>query len=289
MFHFLTWKKIIVFLVIIIGMFSLINMTKDRVQYTGLEKIVLDSTAPLQKVWTNMINYLEDLKQGAVSFNRLKAERQALADNVRELRSQNRQYHELKMENERLKTLLQFKQTFVYKTESARVIGRSMNNWYSFLIIDKGMNDGLDKGMAVMTSNGLIGQTTLVTNKTAQVRLLLDENSTVSGIVQESRENGIIEGQGKSGSTLIMQRLPRDAKVKKGDHVFSSGLGGVFPKGIFIGRVAKVTKDPYDISKQALIVPAENFNNIEEVLVIDNDQPLKPLALFEERKEEEKQ
>lgn len=289
MFRFLNWKNTILIIIIFIGLLSVINITKDRTEFSNIEKIILDFTAPLQAGWSSITGHIDSMWQGVMALNNLKAEHQLLAENVRELRQQSREYQEMKLENERLRALLSFKEKFAYQTVGAEVIGRNMNNWDNFLVINKGLNDGIDRGMAVITKNGLIGQTMMVTNNTAQVLLILDENSTVSGIVQETRENGMIEGQGKRSSFLQMQRLPRDAKVKVGDHIFSSGLGGVFPKGIFIGRVEKISTDPYDIAKKAIIVPAENFNKIEEVLVIVNNKPLKPLTSMGERKGEEEQ
>lgn len=289
MFRFLNWKNTILIIIIFIGLLTVINITKERTEFSNIEKIILDITAPLQAGWSSITGHVDSLWQGAMTLNNLKAEHQLLAENVRELRQQSREYQEMKLENERLRDLLSFKEKFAYQTVGAEVIGRNMNNWDNFLVINKGLNDGIDRGMAVITKNGLIGQTMMVTNNTAQVLLILDENSTVSGIVQETRENGMIEGQGKRSSFLQMQRLPRDAKVKAGDHIFSSGLGGVFPKGIFVGRVEKISTDPYDIAKKAIIVPAENFNKIEEVLVIVNNKPLKPLTSVGERKGEEEQ
>lgn len=289
MFRFLNWKNTVLIIIIFIGLLTVINVTKARTEFSNIEKIILDFTAPLQTGWSTITGHIDSLWQGVKNLNNLKAERQLLAENVRELRQQSREYQEMKLENERLRELLSFKEKFAYQTVGAEVIGRNMNNWDNFLVINKGLNDGIDRGMAVITKNGLIGQTMMVTNNTAQVLLIMDENSTVSGIVQETRENGMIEGQGKRSSMLQMQRLPRDAKVKVGDHIFSSGLGGVFPKGIFIGRVEKISTDPYDIAKKAIIVPAENFNKIEEVLVIVNNKPLKPLASMGERKGEEEQ
>lgn len=289
MFRFLNWKNTILIIIIFIGLLTVINITKERTEFSNIEKIILDFTAPLQVGWSSITGHIDSLWQGAMILNNLKAEHQLLAENVRELRQQSREYQEMKLENERLRDLLSFKEKFAYQTVGAEVIGRNMSNWDNFLVINKGLNDGIDRGMAVITKNGLIGQTMMVTNNTAQVLLILDENSTVSGIVQETRENGMVEGQGKRSSFLQMQRLPRDAKVKAGDHIFSSGLGGVFPKGIFVGRVEKILTDPYDIAKKAIIVPAENFNKIEEVLVVVNNKPLKPLTSMGERKGEEEQ
>lgn len=274
-------RRLVILVILVLLALAVVGITKNRAELSSLEKIVIDSTAPIQRVWTGITNSLAKGWQGIAEIRQLKQQRDELAKMVRELRNENRQFTETRLENERLKRMLGFQEKSPYQTLPARVIGRSVNNWFSFLTIDQGVNAGVRKGMTVITVNGLVGQINAVSNNTAQVLMILDQSSAVSGLIQESRENGIVEGTSKPDGTLIMQRLPRDAKVKKGDHVFSSGLGGIFPKGIFIGRVAKVERETYDISKKAVVIPAENFNTLEEVLVITNNTPVKPLTPVE--------
>lgn len=256
----------------------MVGVTKNRVEISGIEKIILDFTAPIQRVWTGVTNSLTRSWRNIAEIRQINQERNSLAKMVRELRQESRDFDEIRLENERLKRLLSFQEKAPYETLPAQVISRSVNNWFKFLTISKGANDGLTKGMTVITVNGLVGQINTVSTNTAQVLLIIDQNSAVSGLIQESRENGIVEGTSNPSGTLVMQRLPRDAKVKKGDHVLSSGLGGIFPKGIFVGRVAKVEKETYDISKRAVVIPAENFNTLEEVLVITNNIPTRNLT-----------
>lgn len=272
-------RKLVIATIIVAILLTVIGLTRNRPELSTLEKFVLDITAPIQRGWTEVSNTFAKGWQGIAEIRHLKAERDQLAKTVRDLRRENRQYKEDVLENARLKSLLDFQNQIPYQTESARVIGRSVNNWFSLLIVDKGALDGIRKGMTVVGNNGLIGQITTVSNHTAQVLLILDQNSAASGLIQESRENGIVEGS--VTGNLVMQRLPRDAKVKAGDHVLSSGLGGIFPKGIYIGRVAKVESGNYDISKKAIVIPAENFNALEEVLIITNNVPRRPLTTEE--------
>lgn len=273
--QFFNSRKLILLIFFIALLLTVIGLTKDRPEFSSVEKIILDFTAPLQKGFTKLTNSARNAWQGVAELRHLKDQKEDLAKQVRSLRDENRQLKEQSLENQRLRAMLDFKPRVPYQTVGAQVIGRSADNWFSFITIDKGAKDGLSKGMAVMTVNGLVGQISGVTERTSRILLILDENSAVSCLIQETRENGIVEGGTKSNGVLIMTGLPRDAKVKKGDHVLSSGLGGIFPKGLFLGRVARVENEPYGISKRAVIMPAENFNALEEVLVITNNRPLR--------------
>jgi len=268
-------RRLIILITLVALLLTVIGLTKDRPEFSLIEKAVLDFTAPLQKGFTKITNSARSTWQGIAEIRHLKRQKEDLAKQVRNLRDENRQLKEQYLENQRLRMLLEFRERIPYNTVVAQVIGRSADNWFSFITIDQGTEDGLKKGMAVVGTNGLVGQISGVTEHTSRVLLILDQNSAVSGLIQETRENGIVEGMIKPNSYLVMKGLPRDAKVKKGDHILSSGLGGIFPKGLFIGRVAKVEDEPYGISKRALVTPAENFNSLEEVLVITNNRPLK--------------
>jgi len=269
-------RSLIFFIFLLALLLTVIGITKNRPEFSLLEKGILDLTAPLQKGLTKISDSAHSAWQGVVELKQLKVEKAALAKEVRILRDENRQLKEQYLENQRLRKLLLFREKIPYETTNAQVIGRSVDNWFSLLTLDKGTKDGLKKGMAVISVNGLIGQVTSVTNHTARVLLIIDQNSAVSGLIQETRENGIVEGTTKPSGFLIMKGLPRDAQVKEGEHVLSSGLGGVFPKGLIIGRVVKVESETYGIAKKALITPAENFSSLEEVMVITNKRSLIP-------------
>lgn len=268
-------RRLVVLILLTALMLIVIGLTKDRTEFSIVEKAILDFTAPVQKVFTGISNYARNSWRGVAGIKKVRAQKESLAIEVRQLRDENRHLKEERLENQRLRQVLDFREKAPYQTVAAQVIGRSVDNWFGFITLDKGSTDGLNKGMAVITVNGLVGQVTMVTQNTAQVLLILDQNSAVSALIQETRENGIVEGVTKHDGLLVMGGLPRDAKVKKGDHVLSSGLGGIFPKGLIIGRVVKVEKEAYGIAQRALVASAENFNLLEEVLVITNNKPIR--------------
>ena len=188
------------------------------------------------------------------------------------LRQQVRALGETGDENLRLHQLLSLKEHTPFHAVTARVIGRDASNWWESLQIDRGSNDGLHMNMAVLNADGLIGKIVFVTKGDSRVLLLTDPNCKVSAILQNTREPGIAAGVKRSlrfSPHCVMTYVNRDAKIKAGEPVISSGLGGVFPKGILIGTVTGVQLNKQTAMYQDVeIKPAVDFRRLEEVMVI---------------------
>jgi rod shape-determining protein MreC len=188
------------------------------------------------------------------------------------LRQQVRALGETGDENLRLHQLLSLKEHTPFHAVTARVIGRDASNWWESLQIDRGSNDGLHMNMAVLNADGLIGKIVFVTKGDSRVLLLTDPNCKVSALLQNTREPGIAAGVKRSlrfSPHCVMTYVNRDAKIKAGEPVISSGLGGVFPKGILIGTVTGVQLNKQTAMYQDVeIKPAVDFRRLEEVMVI---------------------
>ena len=188
------------------------------------------------------------------------------------LRQQVRALGETGRENMRLQELLSLKERTAFHAVTARVIGRDASNWWKSLQIDRGSNDGLRKNMAVLNADGLIGKTISVTKGEARVLLLTDPNCKVSARLQNAREPGVAAGIETSFSfspRCVMNYVNRDAKITPGEPVISSGLGGVFPKGILLGTVTRAALNKQTGMYQDVeIKPAVDFHRLEEVVVI---------------------
>jgi rod shape-determining protein MreC len=178
------------------------------------------------------------------------------------LRQQVRALGEAGRENSRLTHLLNLTEHTGFKTISARVIDHEAGNWWKSIQIDRGANDGLRENLAVLNADGLIGKVIKVTRGEARVLLLVDSNCKVSALLQDSREPGVVAG-------TRMTYVERTAKVKPGETVITSGLGGIFPKGILIGTVLSAQINPQTGMYQDIeIKPAVDFHRLEEVVVI---------------------
>lgn len=187
------------------------------------------------------------------------------------LRLQVRALGEAGDENLRLHQLLNLKEHTALRTTTARVIGRDSSNWWLSIQIDRGSNDGLHPNLAVFNADGLIGKIVSVTKGESRVLLLIDPSCKVSAILDDTREPGIVAGAETSFSfspSCVMTYVSRDAKIKLGETVTSSGLGGVFPKGQIIGTVMGAQLDKQTGMYQDVeIKPAIDFRRLEEVMV----------------------
>src|SRR5690606_1035134 len=149
-----------------------------------------------------------------------------------------------------------------FKSYQASVIARNPSQWEESIIIDKGEVSGIKKNMAVITGEGMIGKVKSVGKTTATVQLLttVDRTNRFHVTIQAKEDiYGLIEGYDAETETLLLKQIPVDAKVEKGNDVITSGFGGIFPKGLYIGKVEKVEPDQYGLTQTAYIKPAANF------------------------------
>lgn len=169
-------------------------------------------------------------------------------------------------ENERLKRLLEMRKTVREPTVAAAVIGEDVTPWFKTLTIDQGAASGIRDGMPVLAAGGVVGQTIKVTAHSSRVLLLTDHASGIAAMVQRSRARGVVKGKGESLCSL--EFTMREEDVAAGDLVVTSGVGGVFAKGLPIGTVTMVKKGQYGIFQTVTIKPAVSTAHLEEVLVV---------------------
>ena len=200
------------------------------------------------------------------SFKELRNENKILKENVENLEREFLRLQELRLENERLRALLDFKELSKTKFIPAVVIAKDPSGLKETIIIDKGKKHGVHKDMIVISGNGLVGRVRESGWSIARVLLLTDRDSTVSGIVQRTRDEGAVAGRGQA--SLIMKYLELTCDAKEGDSVITSGFGSIFEKGILIGKVVSVTKDETGLYLNAIIEPEVDMAKLEEVLVM---------------------
>jgi len=156
-------------------------------------------------------------------------------------------------------------------TMPTRIIGRNVSNWYRAMVIDKGTRDGIRPEMGAITDAGVVGRVVRVNHATSIVLLLSDPNVAITGMIQTSRDEGII--QGTPQGTIQMKYLPPLSPVQVGDAVVTSGLTDDFPRGLHIGKIQQVTKTATDLFQSGEITPIVDFSKLEGVLVITSFQP----------------
>lgn len=172
---------------------------------------------------------------------------------------------ELKKENESLRELLSLKKRLTFPTITAMVIGRDFGVFSGMVILDCGRKDGIRENLAVISSEGLVGKTVEIGEDFSKVMLISNPNSRVAAKIEKTGEQGLLFGFSKD-NYLEMRYISQEAEVSVNDVVITSGLGGVFPGGIVIGKVGYIQED--DSFKSAFIKPAVNFSRLEQVLVL---------------------
>lgn len=179
--------------------------------------------------------------------------------------------NELQGENDRLRTLIGWKKDSGFRTVTATVIGRPPSNWEQTIIINTGSSAGIKVDMPVVVADGLVGRIARVSPWSSEVQLIIDQRSGVGGLIQTTRESGVVEGD--INRQLHLSYVAKDSKVKVGDVVVTSGYGGVFPKGVLVGTVAAAKDRAYSLFKEIEIHSEVDFGRLEEVLVITNPPP----------------
>ena len=186
------------------------------------------------------------------------------------LRSQNIKYQEYQTENERLQALLDMKESYSLEATGARVISQSSDSWNRTITIDKGAADGMTVGMPVMDGDGLLGQIESVAPASSVVRLITDDTGGVSVILQNSRAEGILSGD--VDGMLYVDFVPITTQVQLGEAVLTSGLGGVYPKGLVVGAVTRIDGGGADTYHTLVVQPLGHAGINEEVLVLTGNQ-----------------
>lgn len=204
-------------------------------------------------------NIASNLTASKESLSDLKKENQRLTAKVAEL-------SESKKTATRLEKMLKLKSTYNLKSTAAKIIGTSGDGYTSTVTIDKGSSDGMKLNMPVTSSVGVIGQIIEVSRSTSKVRLLTDENSGISAMVQNTRAQGMLHGQ--ADGTLKLDYVTTDSDVKVGDIIITSGIGGVYPKGLPLGTVSAVDKSTNSVYYTITVKAQATMENNEEVLVI---------------------
>lgn len=269
-------KKTVVLCVAFLTVFLLvISAARLQNRYPLMSRIAAGILMPFDYVFSALAGGI----QGGTVFTRDLAtvyrENQTLRSENQELRYVVFQLTEKAAENERLQAMLEFRtKTVAFQMKAAAVIGRDPGTLNYSLLINQGVNDGIRVNMPVVTHQGLVGHVTEVFGGTAKVRLLIDATSSAAAMVQrpQSRAVGIVEGNPTQISLLRMKNLLRDSDVIKGDKIMTSGLGGIYPKGLLIGEVLDVVDDDGGLLKNAIIRSAVDFSRLEEVLVITGER-----------------
>lgn len=228
--------------------------------------IAMTILGPLQKAFTASIRYIETVWSRYFYLVQTAKENEKLREELGRMIEENNCYQEAVLSNERFRRLLDLKSTLPHQMVASEVIGKDPSPWFKTIIVDKGSRVGVATGMAVLVPDGVVGQVIEVANEYAKVLLLVDQNSAVDTLVQRTRARGIVKG-GVIGKCIFDYALRKD-DIRVGDTIITSGVDGVFPKGLRVGEVSEIVKRNAGIFQEVVISPFVDFEKIEEVFII---------------------
>ena len=267
-------KNIYLIVLVFVVVIAILSYTiKTGKKLNTFESLIKDCVVEVQKVFYRPIKNFSSMIDDFFSLNDVLEENKILKSNVEKMESLEAENVALKQEIDKLKEELNVDKVLSdYDYLNATVVSRNSLYWYNTLTIDKGSHNGIKEGMVVLNSTGLIGKIENVSTFSADVKLITtnDTNNKISVTVTDgtTKLTGIINAYNYDEGFLKVEGISNTATVNVGDLVYTSGLGGVFPSGILIGKVENITTDVYDLSKIINVKPSADFDDINYVTIL---------------------
>ncbi|MBI3399132.1 MAG: rod shape-determining protein MreC [Deltaproteobacteria bacterium] len=239
-------------------------------------RLIAAVTSPVQYGITYTVETIKTAWTSYIYLINVSRENDVLKNDIAKLKEENNQLKEAAILNNRLQELLAFKESMAPIAVAANVIGIENTGWLRIAMIDKGFSDGIKRDMAVVTPLGIVGRIIDVQPTSSKVLLVTDPRCNIDVIVQRNRIKGITEGTGTN--RLALKYVNHEDDIQVGDILISSGLGGIFPKGMVVGEVFRVEKGDDNFFMDIELKPGADLHKLEEVLIITESlSPLFPL------------
>ncbi|MGF7056499.1 rod shape-determining protein MreC [Brassicibacter mesophilus] len=259
-----------IILIVIIGITA-----SGRDNVTAVENFLGKLITPVQKFFYNGGESVATTFKSIGSITQLNEENAELKEEISKLRNQIRNYEDIISKSDYLRNEAILKEKTELNLVDAQIIGKDPGNWFDKFVIDKGSQDGIKKGDAVIQGvevdgdtivEGLVGRVIEVGDNWAKVISIIDEGSNASIKIIRTQDGGIIKGDFEGNLSGYL--FDAKADVVKGDKLLTSGLGGIFVKDLYIGEISEVTKKSDDLLVNIKVNPAVNFNKLHDVFVI---------------------
>ncbi|TAH63588.1 MAG: rod shape-determining protein MreC [Gottschalkiaceae bacterium] len=259
-----------IILIVIIGISG-----SNREKITSFENFIGNLITPIQKAFNNGGESVVGAVKSVGSMTQLRNENQELKEEVAKLRDKVRSYEDIVSKSEYLRNAAILKEKSKFNLVQAQIVGKDPGNWFDRFVIDKGTKDGIKKGDAVIQgievdgnviTEGLVGRIVEVGDNWAKVIAIIDGGSSLSFNVIRTQDGGIIKGDFEENISGYL--FDAKADVVKGDKLLTSGLGGIFIKGLYIGEISEISKNSDDLLVNIKVKPAINFNKLQDVFVI---------------------
>jgi len=276
MYFFKKYKERIFVIAVVAILIITIGLTSNRVEsMSKFESLIGGVLSPLNKVANSIKHGVNDVFSSVSATFSAKEENEQLKDEIKRLESENRDLRNIIGKSDYLMKELELLENTEYDLLKAEVIGKEPNNWFDVFTIDKGIRDGVKIGDTVIQAvevenkiyqEGLVGRVVDVGDNWAKVVSILDENNSVAFKIVRTQDGGIISGN--IGNTVEGFLFDYEAEVIIGDLIYTSGLGGVYQKDIYIGEIKEVIENKEELTKKIIVEPAVNFKKIYNVYII---------------------
>lgn len=260
---------IIITVIILIFLVILTNTENSNLSY--FENIANKLVMPIQNGMTYLKNKINGNSAFFINVSELEKENEELRKKNNELEESLRALETIKSQNETLKQYLNLTEKYTdYTTVPAYIINRDISNYSRTIVINVGSNDGIEEKMPVIAAEGLVGHVISVTDSTAKVQTIIDSSSATSCLLSTSRDSVVCKGILDNRTSLKAMYIATNAEIAQGDSVETSGIGGIYPKGIYVGKISKIVTTSDLSNRYAYVDTAVNFEKLETVLVITN-------------------
>lgn len=268
-------ERMIVALVAIILIVIISLTAAGRKKITGIESVIGNIITPIQSFFGSISHGASNGFHSVTNIFSLKGENEKLTKELAKLKDEVRKYENVVSREEYLRNEFELLKSTKYNLMKADVIGKDPGNWFDKFIINKGSKDGVKKGDIIIQATkvnddvvieGLVGRVLDVGSNWSKIISIIDGGSSVSFSISRNHVGGV--GAGNLEGKIIGQLFDMDSNAVKGDSVYTSGLGGIFPRDIYIGKVDKVTKKSESLLLEVQIKPAVNFNKLRDIYII---------------------
>lgn len=265
-------RRVVILAVVLLAAFLLmtVQVRHDRAVVSFVRQAILFTASPFIKLTAVTAGSVSHVWQNYVDLRGLRQENLRLQREAGILQRRIDQLEEQVLETQRLQGLLAMRDAWRAEFVAARVVGKDATNWFKTILIDRGSRAGMRRNLPVAAPDGLVGRIVDVTPSTAKVQLITDPVSAAGALMQRTRVTGIVIGN--LGAGLRVRYLPLLADVVVGDEVVTSGMGGIFPKGIPVGRVTAVERASGALFQEAVLQPKVDLGRLEEVVVLMNSE-----------------
>jgi len=227
---------------------------------------VLDVAVPIQKAVSMPFEAIRNSWVRYIALSEAERDNRLLREEIDQLAEANLQLREALVAGGRLQRVAEMRERYEIPMLPAELVGVDVSPWFRSVLVDRGRDRGIGSGMPVISAQGLVGLITATSRSSSKVMLVLDRQTALDGVIQRSRSRGIVRGRGSD--EVEFEFVARESDVEAGDQVITSGLGGVYPKGLLIGTISEVSGPGSQLMRTATIVPAVDFGRLEQVFVM---------------------